>query len=120
MSDEKEPQDQSPQNDSNELSAATAQQPEVIEGIPEEVQEALEKLPPELRAQFTFFASQQRIGVPVVNPIANKVTAAHIDKLLDNAEEDAKRGHTEWKWDKLREWSIAWCSSRFLCSLLCS
>jgi len=52
--------------------------------------EVLEKLPPEVRRYVESF-SLQAITAPVFNPIFNKVTESHIDKVLDQTEKADER-----------------------------
>lgn len=65
---------------------------ETIEGIAEVPQALLDKLPPEVKQQITtFLLSHQRIGFPAQNPLANKITTEHIDKIIDNSEKESER-----------------------------
>jgi hypothetical protein len=52
--------------------------------------EVLEKLPPEVRRYVESF-SLQAITAPVFNPIFNKITESHLDKVLDQAEKADER-----------------------------
>jgi hypothetical protein len=62
--------------------------------------EMLEGLPVEARRFIETNISMMRMG-PLPSPVAEKVTPEHIDKLIDNSENDAKREHdttrrTQW------------------------
>jgi hypothetical protein len=52
--------------------------------------EVLEQLPPELRKAFESFSLRAFSG-PVFNPVLNKVTEGHIDKVLDQTDKDSQR-----------------------------
>jgi hypothetical protein len=87
----------------NKEEQVSADNDNIIEGIPEPPvsNEILAKLPPEIRQQVILMMSYQRLGMPSSNPIAAKVTPAHIDKLLDNSEKDSEREHES---EKSRRW----------------
>jgi hypothetical protein len=77
---------------------------EVIDGIPDIPQDVLDKLPNNVKQVLGFFHSQ-RVGFPA-HPLMEKMNAGHIDTVLNSAEEDSKRNHTEWKWGKF--WGIVY------------
>ena len=60
-----------------------------IEGIPVSP-ELLDKLPPEVRNYVLMMSHYQRIGAPP-NPLANKITSEHIDKIIESSEKDSER-----------------------------
>lgn len=78
----------------DEEPAAEPEKDDAIQGIAEVPQQLLDKLPPEVKQQITtFLLSHQRIGVPAPNPIANKISPGHIDKIIDNSELDSQRDY---------------------------
>jgi hypothetical protein len=52
--------------------------------------EVLDKLPPEVRKAVESF-SLQAFSAPVFNPILNKITESHVDKVLDQTEKESER-----------------------------
>jgi hypothetical protein len=57
--------------------------------LPEEVLEAIKELPPEARQTITRMSFQG--SFPYTSPILKKITANHIDKVLDLANKDGER-----------------------------
>src|SRR6185369_15883474 len=55
--------------------------------------EVLGKLPPEVRKAVEF--SLQAFSGPVYHPVVQKITEAHIDKVLDQTEKDSERDFKE-------------------------
>jgi ABC-type Fe3+-siderophore transport system permease subunit len=58
-------------------------------GLPDEVTEALESLPPEARRVMQSLSFQG--SFPVFSPIQKKITEQHITKVLDLADKDSQR-----------------------------
>lgn len=70
---------------------------EVIDGIPADL---FDKLPPETRKMLSVFMSHRYVG-PIPNPVLNKITGSHIDKILDSSEKDEQRAFDSSKGERL-------------------
>jgi len=63
--------------------------PKKTNSLPEEVEEVLEKLPPEARQ---IVSSMSVSGsIPVFSPVQKKITEEHITKVLEIADNDGER-----------------------------
>jgi hypothetical protein len=56
--------------------------------------EVMEKLPEDVQQQISLIVSQQRFGA-APSPFATKITEGHIDKLIDASTKDSEREHQD-------------------------
>lgn len=76
----------------SKLENSLSKEETLSENLPEEFEEVLETLPPDRRKTLTtMLISMQRYSSSPSSPLAKHVNERHIDKLLDNNEQESQR-----------------------------